>query len=58
MKGDSLISGEVKFVGAVDAGADPSGSWKISFGDTVRADPEAIEWSLIAVNAEAEKSQD
>lgn len=58
MKGESPISGEVKFVNAVDGGADARGSWKMSLGETVRAD-EAADGSFIEVNAvEAEKSQD
>jgi hypothetical protein len=52
MNGDSPISGEVRFVNAVDGGADPRGSLKMSFGDTVRVDP--AEGSLIDVNAEPE----
>lgn len=58
MKGDSPRSGEVRFVNAVDGGADPSGSLKMSFGDTVRVDPDAFEGSLIDVKAELEKSKD
>lgn len=58
MKGDSPISGEVKSVNAVDGGADPSGSLKMSFGETVRVDPAACKGSLIVVNAEVEKSKD
>jgi len=52
MKGESPISGEVKFVNAVDGGADPKPSLKMSLGDTVRVDPAATEGSLIAVNAD------
>lgn len=51
MYGVSLISGEVKFVNAVDGGLDPNASLKISFGDTVRVEPEATEGSLMAVKA-------
>lgn len=50
------MSGEVKFVNAVEAGAEPSASLKISFGDTVRVDPWA-EGSLTDVNAETDISQ-
>jgi hypothetical protein len=52
LKGESLLSGEVKSVNAVDGGADPKASANISFGDTVRIDPAAAEWSLMAVKAE------
>jgi len=52
MKGESPISGEVKFVNAVEGGADPKPSLKMSLGDTVRVDPAATEGSLIAVNAD------
>jgi hypothetical protein len=52
MKGESPISGEVKFVNAVDGGADPKPSLKMSLGDTVRVVPAATEGSLIAVNAD------
>jgi len=52
MKGESPISGEVKFVNAVEGGADPKASAKMSLGDTVRVDPAATEGSLIAVNAD------
>jgi hypothetical protein len=46
------MSGEVKFVNAADGGAEPKWSAKMSLGDTVRMDPAATEWSLIAVKAE------
>ena len=52
MKGESSMSGEVKFVNAVDGGTDPKPSVKISLGDTVRVVPAATEGSLIAVNAD------
>jgi len=59
IKGESPISGEVKFVNAVDGGADARGSWKMSLGETVRVDDEAADGSFIEVKAvEAEKSQD
>jgi len=59
IKGESPISGEVKFVNAVDGGADASGSWKMSLGETVRVEDGATEGLLIEVKAvEAEKSQD
>lgn len=51
-KGDSLISGEVKFVNAADGGAEPKASAKMSLGDTVRTDPAAAEWSFMAVKAD------
>jgi hypothetical protein len=51
-KGESPTSGEVKFVNAVDGGADPKASLKMSLGDTVRVDPAATEGSLMAVNAD------
>lgn len=51
-KGDSLMSGEVKFVNAADGGAEPKASAKMSLGDTVRTDPAAAEWSLMAVKAD------
>jgi len=51
-KGESPISGEVKFVNAVEGGADPKASAKMSLGDTVRVDPAPTERSLIAVNAD------
>jgi len=46
------MSGEVKFVNAAEGGAEPKASAKMSLGDTVRVDPAAAEWSLIAVKAE------
>ena len=52
MKGESPISGEVKFVNAVEGGADPKPSLNRSLGDTVRADPAATEELLIDVNAD------
>lgn len=52
-KGESPISGEVKFVNAVEGGADPKASAKMSLGDTVRAEPAPTERSLMAVNAAA-----
>jgi hypothetical protein len=36
--GESPISGDVKFVNAVDGGADPKPSLKMSLGETVRTD--------------------
>jgi hypothetical protein len=54
MKGESPISGEVRLVNAVEGGADPKASLKMSLGDTVRVDPAATEGSLIAVNADTE----
>lgn len=51
MKGEASISGEVKLVNAAEGGAEPKASAKISLGDTVRAEPDATEGSLIAVNA-------
>lgn len=57
MKGESPISGEVKFVNAVDGGADPKASLKMSLGDTVRVDPAATEGSLTAVNADTESKE-
>jgi hypothetical protein len=53
------MSGEVKFVNAVDGGADARGSWKMSLGETVRVEDEVTDGSFIAVKAvESEKSQD
>jgi hypothetical protein len=52
MKGESPISGEVKFVKAAEGGAEPKASAKMSFGDTVRVEPEATEGSLMAVKAD------
>lgn len=45
------MSGDVKFVKAVEGGAEPSGSWKISLGDTVRVELDATDGSLIDVKA-------
>lgn len=42
-KGESLMSGEVKFVNAADGGAEPKASAKMSLGDTVRIDPAPAE---------------
>lgn len=39
MKGDWSMSGEVKFVNAVEGGVDPKALLKMSLGDTVRVDP-------------------
>lgn len=50
IKGESPISGEVRFVNAVEGGFDPKPSLKMSLGDTVRVEPEATEGSLMAVN--------
>jgi hypothetical protein len=58
MKGESPISGEVKFVNAVEGGADWVGSAKMSLGETVRVDPEETEGSLIDVNADVGASQE
>lgn len=58
MKGDSPTSGEVKLVNAVDGGAEPSGSLKMSFGDTVRVDPIDEAGLLMDVKAVVEKSKD
>jgi len=59
MKGESPISGEVKFVNAVDGGADARGSWKMSLGEIVRVEDEPTDGSFIEVKAvEPEKSQD
>jgi hypothetical protein len=55
MKGESPMSGDVRFVKAAEGGAEARGSWKISFGDTVRVDPDA-ETSLTDVKVDAEKS--
>ena len=52
IKGESPISGEVKFVNAAEGGADPKASAKMSLGDTVRVDPAATERSLMAVKAD------
>lgn len=43
---------------AVDGGADPSGSLKMSRGDTVRIDPEWTEGSFMDVKADAVNSND
>ena len=51
MKGESPISGEVKFVNAVDGGADARGSWKMSLGETVRVEDEVTDGSFIEVKA-------
>lgn len=56
-RGESLISGDVKFVKAEDAGAGVKGSLKMSRGDTVRADPGVTATGLIAVKAVAVKSK-
>jgi len=55
--GESLMSGDVKLVKAVEAGAGVKGSWKISRGDTVRADPGVMVIGLMEVNADAVKSK-
>jgi hypothetical protein len=49
-----LTSGEVRFVKAVEGGAELSGSLKMSLGDTVCMEPEETEGLLTDVNAEAE----
>jgi hypothetical protein len=54
MYGDSLISGDVKFVNAVDAGAEPRLSLKRSFGDTVCVDEAPV---LMAVKLATVESQ-
>lgn len=51
IKGESPISGEVKFVNAVDGGADARGSWKMSLGETVRVEDEVTDGSFIEVKA-------
>jgi len=51
-KGESPMSGEVKFVNAAEGGADPKASAKMSLGDTVRVEPAPTDRSLIAVNAD------
>lgn len=52
MKGEASMSGEVRLVNAAEGGAEPKASAKMSFGDTVRVEPDATEGSLMAVNAE------
>jgi len=48
-KGESPMSGEVRLVNAVEGGADPKASAKMSLGETVRVEPAV--WSLMAVKA-------
>lgn len=52
MKGEASMSGEVKLVKAAEGGAEPKASAKMSFGETVRVEPDATEGSLMAVKAE------
>jgi hypothetical protein len=47
-----LTSGEVKFVKAVEGGAELNGSLKMSLGDTVCKEPGETEGLLIDVKAE------
>lgn len=49
------MSGEVKLVKAVDGGAEPRGSWKMSLGETVCADPPDMTDGLLLTEVKADE---